>query len=137
MLFRVITKVLLNESRIETIKASRHGGMRREEISDPSGGQRDLEGLIVLLHEITSPFQDRKCGVPFIQMANFGLDAESPQQAPPSNAKQQFLFETQFGASTIKLTGNSAMSGIVRGIIAIQKIKPPSANLNLPGAQPN
>ena len=36
-----MTKVLLNERRLESVKASRYGGVRRKEIPGPSGGQRE------------------------------------------------------------------------------------------------
>jgi len=93
--------------------------MRRKEISGASGGQRDFKGLVEILHEMASPFQNRKSCMPLIQVADFRLNANSPKQAPSTNAKQQFLLEAQFWATPIKLAGNSAMSGIVRGIIAV------------------
>ena len=73
---------MFDESRSETIKA---GGDRRvggEKISCARGGQRDIEGLRVLLHEVAGAFQHRKGRVPFIQVADFRFDAKGGKQPP-------------------------------------------------------
>ena len=70
-----MTKVLLNERRLESVKASSYGGVRRKEIPGPSGGQRDFKWLVEVFHEIASPFQNRKSCMSLIQVAHFRLDA--------------------------------------------------------------
>ena len=53
--------------------------------------QCDFEGLSGLFHKGSSPFQHGEGGMPFIQVADFRLDAERIEQAPPADPKQQSL----------------------------------------------
>ena len=52
----VSTEVLLDEGRSETVKAGGHRRVGSEEITRPSDGQCDFEGLPCLFHEASRAF---------------------------------------------------------------------------------
>ena len=136
-LLGIATEVLLDESRSETVKAGGHRRMGGEEISRSRDGQRDVERLPGLLHETPGAFQYGEGRMPFIQMADFRLDAEGGEQPPSADPEEQFLLEAQFRPAAIQLAGDASMSGEVRRIIAVQQVEFDPADLDLPGAQPD
>ena len=75
--------------------------------------------------------------MPFVQVTDFRLDAERSEQPPSANPEKQFLLETQLRPAAIQLAGNPSMNGEVRRVVAVQKEKLYSADLDLPGAQPD
>src|SRR5213593_2019400 len=111
--------------------------MGSEEVPRSSDRQRDFEGLRGLLHETAGALQHGKGRMPFIQMTNFGLNAKRAKQSPSADPEQQFLLEAQLRAAAVQLAGNPSMSGEVRGVVAVQQVKLRSADLDLPGAQPD
>ena len=111
--------------------------MGSEEVPRSSDGQRDFEGLRGLLHETAGAFQHGKGRMPFIQMTDFRLNAKRAKQSPSADPEQQFLLEAQLRPAAIQLAGNPSMSGEVRRVIAVQQVKLRSADLDLPGAQPD
>ena len=111
--------------------------MSGEEVARSSDGQRDFEGLRGLLHEAAGTFQHGKGRMPFIQMTDFRLEAKRTKQSPSADPKDQFLLQTQLRPAAIQLAGNPSMSGEVRRVIAVQEVKLHSADLDLPGAQPD
>jgi len=70
-------------------------------------------------------------------MANFRLDSKRTKQSPSADPEQQFLLEAQLQPASIQLTGNPSMNRKIRRVIAVQQVKLHSANLDLPGAQPD
>jgi hypothetical protein len=72
----VPTEVLLDESRIEAVKAGSHRSVGGEKVARSRDGQRDIEGLRGLLHETAGALQHGKGRMPFIQVADFRLDAQ-------------------------------------------------------------
>ena len=134
---RITTEVLLDEGRSETVKAGGHRRVGGEEVARSRDGQRDFEGLPGRLHETPRAFQHGEGRMPFIQVADFRLDAERGKQPPSADPEQQFLLEAQLRPAAIKLAGNPSMRGEVRRVIAVQQVKLHSADLNLPGAQPD
>ena len=70
-------------------------------------------------------------------MADFRLDTESAKQPPSTDPEEQFLLEAQFRSPSIEFAGDSSMSRVIRRVIAIQQVKFYSADLDLPGAQPD
>ena len=75
--------------------------------------------------------------MPFIQVTDFRLNTEGREQSPSADPEQQFLFEAQLRPAAIQLAGNASMRGEVRRVIAVQQIQLHSADLDLPGAQPD
>ena len=134
---RVATKETFDKGGRETIKTGRHRRVGGEEVARPRGGQRDLERLPVLLHEIARAFQHGESRVPFVQVTDFGFEAQGGQQPPSAHAEQQFLLEAQLRPASVQLTGDSPVSGKVRGVVAIEQVKLRPADLNLPGAHPD
>src|ERR1019366_10574326 len=67
----------------------------------------------------------------------FRLEAECAEQPPSADPEHQFLLQAQVRAAPIQLAGNPAMCGKVRGVIAVQQVKLHSADLDLPGTQPD
>ena len=122
---------------VETVKAGGHRRVGGEKVPRSRDGQRDVEGLCGLLHETAGAFQHRKSRMPFIQMTDFRLDAKRTKQSPAADSEQQFLLEAQLRSAAIQLAGNPAMRGEVRRVVAVQQVKLYSADLNLPGAQPD
>ena len=99
--------------------------------------QCHFEGLARLFHEVAGAFENRECRMSFIQVTDFRLDPKRAKQAPSADSEQHFLLEAQFRAATIELARDTPMRGKIRRIITVQEVKLHSANLNLPGAQPN
>src|SRR4029077_6787905 len=90
-----------------------------------------------LLYETERPFQNGKGGMTFIEVTDLRPDADRFQQPPTANAKDQFLFEPQFGTASVKLTCDATMSWEVRCVVAVKQVQFHAADLHLPGAQPN
>ena len=133
----VPTEVLLDESRSEAVKACSHRRVGGEKVARSRDGQRDFEGLCGLLHETPGAFQHGKSRMPFIQVTDFRLDAQRTKQSPSADPEKQFLLEAQLRPAAIQFAGNPSMSGKVRRVIAVQQVKLHSADLDLPGAQPD
>ena len=127
---------MLDERRIETVEPGGHGRMGGEKVSCAGGGQRDVKGLIGFFHETQGPLQHGKGGMPFIQVTDFRLDAESIEQAPSPDPEKQFLLQAHFHPSPVQLSGDSPMGRSVRCVIGIQQIQLRPADPDLPGAQP-
>ena len=72
----VPTEVLLDESRSEAVKAGSHRRVGGEKVPRSRDGQCDLERLPGLVHESPGAFQNGERRMPFIQVADFRLDAE-------------------------------------------------------------
>ena len=136
-LLGITTEVLLDESRSETVKAGGHCRVGGEEVPRSRDGQRDFERLRGLLHETAGALQHGKGRMPFVQVTDFRLDAECGEQPPAANPEKQFLLEAQLRPAAIQLAGNPSMRGKVRRVIAVQQVKFDSADLDLPGAQPD
>ena len=136
-LFGIAPEILLDEGWSKTVKASGYRRVGCEKISRSCDRQRDFEGLPGLFHEVPGALQNSKRSVAFIQMTDLWLKAKCAKQPPSANPEQQFLLEAQFRPAAVEFAGNSPMSGKVCRVIAVQQIKLHSADLNLPGAQPD
>src|SRR5215472_6063547 len=89
----VVPEVALHQAGSEAVKACLHGSMGCKEVAGTSDAKRDIEWLTVIFHVGTCPFQHRKRGVTFIEVANLGVQSEGPQEAPAANAEGQLLFQ--------------------------------------------
>ena len=90
LLLGIPTEVLLDESRSEAVKAGGHRRVGGEEVPRSRDGQRDFERLPGLFHESPGAFQNGERRMPFIQVADFRLDAERVEQPPSADPEQQF-----------------------------------------------
>ena len=63
-------------------------------LPDRVAAQGDFEGLSGLFHEGSGPFQHGEGGMPFIQVADFGLDPQRLEQAPSADPEYQLLIKT-------------------------------------------
>ena len=133
----VPSEILLDESRGETVEPCRDRSMRGKEVSRPRDGQRDFEGLSGLLHETAGPFQYDKGRVPFIEMTDFGPDAKRTEESPAAQPEEQLLLQAQLRPAPVELACDAPVSGVVCRVITVQQIKLRSADLDLPGAQPD
>ena len=133
----ITTEVSFDQSRSETVKAGGHRRVGGEEIARSRNGQRDFEGLPGRLHETPRAFQHGERRMPFIQVADFRLDAERGEQPPSTDPKHQLLHEAQIRPAAVKLAGNPPIRRKVRRIIAVQQVELQPADLNLPGAKPD
>ena len=75
--------------------------------------------------------------MPFIQMADFRLNTQRTKQSPSADPQQQFLLEAQLRPAAIQFAGNASMRGEICRVIAVQQVQLHSADLDLPGAQPD
>jgi hypothetical protein len=82
LLLCVNGEVLLDQRWRKAVKSCRHGRMSGEKIPGPGGGQRDIERLVVFLHEIECTFQHRERCVALIEMTYFGTNPQRPKQSP-------------------------------------------------------
>ena len=137
LLLGIATEVLLDEGRSETVKAGGHRGMRGKQVACPGNGQRDFEGLPGLFHEGAGAFQHGESRMPFIQVTDLRLNPQRAEQPPSADPEQQFLLEAEFRAAAVELAGDPSMRGDVRRVIAVQQVELHSADLDLPGAQPD
>ena len=93
-----------------------------------------IQRLPFLVHA-TCSFQNRECRMPFIQVADFRLDAECAEQPPSADPNMISCF-SRIPARPVKLAGNASISGRF-AVIAVEQVKVQSANLDLPRAQPD
>jgi hypothetical protein len=61
--------------------------MSGKEIAGTGDGKRYVEWLASVFHVATRAFQDCKCGVTFIEMANLGVQSQGSQKPPTSYTK--------------------------------------------------
>ena len=73
----------------------------------------------------------------FIEVTDFRLETKGTEQPPPAEAEHQLLLQPQLRTAPVQLTGNAAMRGVIRCVIAIQQVQLDAADLDLPGAQPD
>ena len=62
-----------------------------EEVAGPCGLEGNIKGLAGLIHKASGTLEHGKASMPFIEMADFRLDAEAFEQAPAANPKHRFL----------------------------------------------
>ena len=93
-------------------------------------------GCPVCLHETAGTLQHGERRMPFIEMADFRLNAERGEQPPPADPENELLHEAQVRPAAVKLAGNASIRRKVRRVIAVQQVKLHSADLHLPGTQP-
>src|SRR5271157_456948 len=86
ILLGIFSEVLFHQFRRKTIEAGLDRRMRREKISRSRHRQCDVKGLIMLLHIAEGPLHHGECGVPFVQVANLGVEIKCRQESPPSYA---------------------------------------------------
>ncbi len=134
--FGILLEVTFDQARREAVKACFYGSVGRKKVAGTGDGERDIKWLIVIFHVGAGSFEHRESGVTFIEMANFGLQSECPQKSPASNAKDQLLLQTQLRTAAVKFSRNAAIGRRVCGIVGIQQIQFRSADLHLPGSNP-
>src|ERR1017187_6596772 len=106
--------------------------MRGEEIPGAGCCECHIERLLRLFHEIAGAFQYRKCGVAFIEMANFRTKSQRTEQTPASDAEDPFLLQTRFGAAAVKFGCKTAVIGEVRRIVGIEQEQACAPDVHLP-----
>ncbi len=98
------SEVSFDQSRRETVEAGGHRRAGGEEIARSRHGQGDLEGLSARLQETVRAFRHGERHMPFIQVAEFGLDAGHGGQliagrvAKPARADRQVFARHEFHA---------------------------------------
>ena len=97
----------------------------------------DVKGLACFLHETPGAFQHGEGRMAFVQVTDFRLDAERASNRHPPIPSTSLLFQPQLRPAPVQLAGNPSMSGVIRRVIAVQQVKLHSADLDLPGAQPD
>jgi len=80
------SEVLLDETRSKKIEARSHWRVGGEEVPRSRDSQRDFEGLPGFFHETSGTLQHDEARMPFIQVTNFGLDAQCAEQPPAARA---------------------------------------------------
>src|ERR1035438_10470874 len=88
-ILRIVAKILPDKLRIKAIKASRDCGVCRKDIASPRNGQSQIKWLLMILHITARPFEHRKGRMAFIEMADFRLQTERSQQAPPTDPENE------------------------------------------------
>ena len=88
--------------------------MCSEQVASSGHGERDLEMMPGLLHVVACSFENREGGMPLIQMAYIGLQAERPKQTPTIDSQYYFLHQPQFRPAAVKLAGKLAGSFVSR-----------------------
>ena len=111
----VPTEVLLDEIRSEAVKAGGHRRVGGEKVPRSRDGQCDFERLPGLVHEGPGSFQNGERRMPFIQMADFRLDAKRVEQPPAADSEHNLLLQPQLRPAPVKLAGNAAVCREVRG----------------------
>ena len=137
LLFGVVAEILLDECRRKTIEAGLHRRMGGKEIARSRDRQCNFKGLPGLIDEIARTLQDGKCRMSLIQMADLRMDAERAQQPPSAYSEEQLLLEAQLRPAAIQLAGDTAMRRVVGRVVAVEQVESHSADLDLPGAQPD
>ena len=118
---------------IETGFDRRMGG---EEVAGARDREGDVERHAVVLHEAPRPFQHGEGGVPFVELADLGLQPEGPQQAPAADAEDDLLEQAQLRAAAVELAGDAPQGRRIRGVVRVEQVECGAANLHLPGADP-
>jgi hypothetical protein len=78
-LLRIVAEVAFQEGGRKEVEARRHGGVSGEEVPRPGYGQGNREGLPGLVHKARGALPCREGRVAFIEVTDFGRDAEGPQ----------------------------------------------------------
>ena len=96
----------------------------------------EIEWLLVVRHVGSRSLQHREGCVTFVQVADLRLQAYGSQESPASYSKDELLLQPQVRTAAVQLTGDGAMRRDIRGIVGVQEIQLHSADLHLPGANP-
>ena len=136
-LLRIPTEVLLHQRWSKEVEARGNSRVGGKEISGAGGRQRDNEGISGRLHEAPCALQQNEGRVPFVEMTDLRLDPERIKQTPATHPEHDLLLQAQLRAASIQLACDAPVNWKVCRIIRIQQIQLPSANLDLPGAQPD
>ena len=137
ILLGITPQVLSDKIRCEAVEAGGDRCVRGKEVAGPGDGQRNLKGLPGRLHETACAFQHGERRMPFVQVADFRLDAERGEQPPPADPQDHLLHQAQVRPAAVKLAGDAAIRRKVRCIVAVQQVELQPADLGLPGAQPD
>ena len=75
--------------------------------------------------------------MPLVQVADLGLDAEGPEEAPAPDPEDQFLVQPQLGPAAVELARDPPEGRRIGRVVAVEKIEPDPPDLDLPDAQPD
>ena len=93
-------------------------------------------GCLLLGHVRPGSLKHRERGMTLVEMADFRMQAEGPQEPPASNSQDQLLLQAQLRTAAVEFAGNAAVRRNIRRIVGVQQIQFRSAHLHLPGANP-
>src|SRR5437016_7189534 len=95
----VVPEEALDEGRREAVEARRDRGVRGEDVACAGGRQRGVEGTPAVLHETAGALQHGEGRVPFVEMADLGLEPERSQQPPAPDSQQKLLLPPEICAA--------------------------------------
>src|SRR5262249_39402228 len=84
-------KVLFDQARVKSIMSRRHGCVRSEHNLLRNARHSLIKTQPLVFHTRTNCLQNRKTAMPFVQMQHAGRDTHGTECAETSNAKEQFL----------------------------------------------
>ena len=122
MILGIIAQMLPEQLRREAIKAGFHRRVGRKEIASPGHLERHLKRLPRRFHEIQGSLQDSEGRVAFVQMANFGIQSQRPQEPPAADAQHDLLGDAHLRPAAIQFIGDAAHDGRIFRVVQVQEI---------------
>lgn len=68
-------------------------------------------------------------------MTHATVPSEPVQKPPAANAQRDLLLEAQLGSTTVQLTGDTSITGVIEQVIAIEQQQGTATDLCVPGSQ--
>ena len=132
----VVPQILLDQVRCEPIEPGSDRRVRREDVAGASRRKRRAERDRVGPHQAACAIQDRQCRVSLVEMAHVGLELQGLEKPPPADPQHDFLLQPQLRSTSVKLARDTAASGEIGNVVAVEQVQVQPAHLHLPRAQP-
>lgn len=130
--FVVALEVLLDQVRRKVVVPRRHGGMGGEDVACAGHLHRLAEAEAVAPHQLPDAFQGEKGGMPLVQVADLGGDAQRHQGAHPADAQHDFLAQPHFVVPAVEPGGDFPLVEAVFRQVGVQKVKLDPSDVRAP-----
>src|SRR6266852_141230 len=131
------TEMLLHQFEVKPVVARGYGGMGSEDRLTGNAADSMIKGDSLALHPVTNGLQNGKPTVAFIQVQNTGCDGHGFESAEASDAKQQFLADSDARISAIQPRGQLSVFGVVAVDVGVEQEQVAAAHFHAPDFRPD
>ena len=130
----VVDKVKANQFRRKAIEGGADRCVRGEQVTDAGSAARGFEVATVPLHVQAGAFEHGESGMSLVQVADRIVCLELIQQTPATDSEHHFLLQSHLFAATVELGGDTAVAGVIAGIVTVEQQQRAATHLRQPTA---